>query len=141
QKKNHGETAENSLRDHRADGTPSENARAAFRIAKLEKNRLQHREKSDGSGDHAMTVLVEDSADHRRHQPAIRQRPIRDGEAGTGRRDHRAGEDEKESRRCDELREIAEPERGHSRETLYLKCAPVLRRAALRPVWPVKRPA
>ena len=109
QQEDHRQSAEDALGDHGADGAPAERAHEALPLAALQPDRLHDGEEADRRGDHAVAVLVEDAADHRREDLSVRQRPVGDGEAGAGRRHHRAGEDQEKGGEGHELGETPQP--------------------------------
>ena len=54
-------------------------------LAPEEPHRQDDRQDPDGGRDHPVAVLVENAADHRRHEPAVGERPVRHRQARLGR--------------------------------------------------------
>lgn len=95
QKEFHGDAAENGLRDDQTERAPGEVAEPAAGFTLLGPDGENDGEDADEAGDHAMAVLVKNSADHGRKERAVRKRPVRNGEAGFVAGDQRARDDEK----------------------------------------------
>ena len=112
------------MHEDAADGGPAEPAEELVRLEELQRERLQDDQEADRSGDEAVAGLVQDAADHRREEHAVGERPVGNGEAGAGRRHHRAGEDQEQSEDRDNLRKESKPgwngENGSHPGVLYL---------------------
>ncbi len=101
QEKENGETAEQSLSDDGAKSCDTEPAkptlsRGTMRRDTPKPNREHDAEQADEGSDHTMAVLVEDSADHGRSERAVRERPIRNREAGVIGSDKRPRDEQEE---------------------------------------------
>ncbi len=93
-----GDPSEDRLPEDRAEGGEAEAERRPVGPAEAEDEDLQADHRRDGGGDEPVAVLVEDSAHHRRHQLAVGERPVGDGEPGAG-RGHESPRDEQEEDR------------------------------------------
>jgi len=81
QKEFYGDAAENTLSHDKRQGGPSQIPHPGTRFPAPRPDGENDGENADESGDHAMAVLVHDSADHGRPQRTVGKRPIGDGQA------------------------------------------------------------
>lgn len=77
----YSDAAENALRDNEAQSGPGKITDPGTRFPAPCPNGENDGENADERGDHAMAVLVHDSADHGRKKRAVRKRPVGYGEA------------------------------------------------------------
>ena len=107
--------SEDRLSEDRAEGGEAEPEGGPVGPAEAEDEDLQADHRRHGGGDQPVAVLVEDSSHHRRHQLAVRERPVGDGEAGAGRRDERPRDEQEEDRDGDGARRDADERAGFHR--------------------------
>ena len=113
QEEEHGQPAEDALGDDGAESGRPEPFHPAARFAESQPRGEDDRQEADRARDETVTVFVEDAADplrrrEREHVPAVRGRPIGNGEARAGARDEASGEDEQYRTACDECGETVE---------------------------------
>ena len=95
----HGDAAENPLRDHGGERQITKLSHPPPRLRAGEPDRQNDDQESHCACDEPVKMLVEDSAHHladrkRPHEPAVGVRPVRHREAGTGAGDEPARENQ-----------------------------------------------
>ena len=94
QPQQNGRTAEHPLRDDGRDRGVRQAPRPDPRLPQAEPDREDDGEKTGRRGDEAVAVLERHDSLHAREHPAERQRPVGDGETGSGAGDQTAGHDQ-----------------------------------------------
>ncbi len=109
---------EDCLPEDGAEGGEAEPERGPVGPAEAEDEDLQADHRRHGGRDEPVAVLVEDPADHRRHQLSVGERPVGDGEAGAGRRHERPRDEQEEDRYGDGAGRDADGPAGRHRSPL-----------------------
>ena len=109
-KKQDRQASEHALKNHGSERRDTEPFHPAARIGNPQPRGEKNREKAHRARNQPVSVLVEDAADplrrrERKHVPAVRRRPIRHRQTGTGARDEAAGEEQEDCGSDDELGE------------------------------------
>src|SRR5580704_6588807 len=89
---------EKRLRDDQSERGPAQAACGGPRLCAGQPDGQNERQDRDDAGDHAMCVFEADPADHRRNQPAIGERPVRNRVPGVVVRYQRARHDKQDGR-------------------------------------------